>query len=387
VPNLASPRTVFRWLGLAALLPLLNCVGDTSGTTLYVYDNTSSTVRVWSDVNNVYDAATAGTTVAAPDRVITSSLYSSITLAWGGLARDDNRDRLYLVSQAGTVFDIHNAGSQDGTISATSDITYFTLGASTERYSSGSVFGAASIDPTSDILYVLETALDGTACRVWVISGASSQANAGALTPASSYTSGIDTDTYGSGVAAIPGSGVFGLFGGGGAIYTASSTFTGPRLRLAPGGSFVSTDSTGYGYDVIIGGDTLLGSSATYGSLGFDASNSCVYVLAGPGPTGIQVFTRSQYTSHALDEAPVRTLGDSAASLADLRILAHAPYSDWLLGAEYAATTSGTGIGTGLPTLFIWKAPADGGTAVQAAMPESSSGTLQIRGMAIGTSD
>ena len=376
-----------RRLCLPAFLLLLGCKGDDSGTTLYVYDNTSSTVRAWSDVATVYDAASAGTTVPDPDRVITSSLYSGITLAWGGVTMDTSRDRLYLVSQGGMVFDIHNAGSASGTISATADITYFSLGVSTERYSSGSVFGAASIDSNGNILYVLETALDGSGCRVWKVDTASTQTNATTITPATTYTVGIDTDTYGSGVAAIPGSGVFGLYGGGGAIYTASSTFTGPRIRLGPSGTFVSTNSAGYGYDVVIGGDTLLGSGITYGAIGYDATNTCLYVLDGPSPTGIHVFNKSQFTSGSLDEAPVRTMGDSASSLADLRIIAHAPYSDWLLGAEYSATTSGTGTGTGLPTLFIWKKPSDGGTAVQASLPASTSGTLQIRGMTIGTGD
>jgi len=247
------------------------------------------------------------------------------------------------------------------------------------------VFGAASMDPASNILYVLETALDGSGSRVWKIGDPGALANDTELTPASSYTTGIGTDTFGAGVAALPASGVFGLFGDGSAIYTASSTFTGPRLRLGPGGSFVATGSAGYGTDVIVGGDTQLGSSITYGSIAYDASNACLYVLDGPSPAGIQVFTRSQFASGALDEAPDRTLGDSAASLAALRILAHPLYSDWLLGAGY--TVSSAGAGTGLATLFIWKAPSEGGSAVQAALPESTSGALQIRGMAIGSGD
>ena len=384
MPHSSSPAATLRRLCLPLLLALPGCTGGSSGRTLYVYDNLSSSVRVWTDVNTVYAAAAAGTAVAAPDRVISSSLYSSITLGWGGLALDDNRDRLYLVTQAGMVFDIHGAGSQDGSIAATSDITGFALGEATERYSSGSVFGAAAVDPGSDLLYVLETALDGSGCRVWKIGAPDALANDTVLTPASSYTTGLGTDTFGSGVAAVPALGVFGLFGGGSAIYTASSTYTGPRLRLGDGGSFAATTSAGYGYDVIVGGDTLLGSSITYGSIAYDASNACLYVLDGPGPTGIHVFDKNQFTSGQLDAAPSRTLGDSAASLAELRILAHPPYSDWLLGAGYSVTTAGTGIGTGLPTLYLWKNPSDGGTAVQAALPASASGSLQIRGMAIG---
>jgi len=156
VPRFSSSLTGLRFVCLPALLLLQGCVGDSSGTTLYVYDNASSSVRVWDDVSVVYTAAQAGTVVAAPDRVIESSLYASMTLAWNGLAVDDTRNRLYLVSQAGTVYVIAEAKTQNGTLSSTSDITSFTLGESTERYSSDSVFGPASLDSSSDILYVMD---------------------------------------------------------------------------------------------------------------------------------------------------------------------------------------------------------------------------------------
>jgi hypothetical protein len=43
--------------------------------------------------------------------------------------------------------------------------------------------------------------------------------------------------------------------------------------------------------------------------------------------------------------------------------------------------------GTGQPTLFIWESPSKGGAGVQAALPETSSGALQIRAMAMGGGD
>jgi len=384
VPRFSSSLAGLRFVCLPALLLLQGCVGDNSGTTLYVYDNASSSVRVWDDVSAVYTAAQAGTVVAAPDRVIESSLYASMTLAWNGLAVDDTRNRLYLVSQAGTVYVIAEAKTQNGTLSSTSDITSFTLGESTERYSSDSVFGPASLDSSSDILYVMESSADYSAARVWRIASPDSQTNTGIVTPASSYTFGIGTDTYGAGVAALPGGGVFGLFGGGSAVYSSSETYTGPRLRYGPSGSFLAPDALGVSSDVLIGGDTLLSNPLTIGALGYDAQRACLYVFSGPATssTEILVFNKSQFTAGTFDAAPARTLSDTPSTLADLRFIAHAPYADWLLGANYTATTTGTG--TGEAVLFIWKAPSDGGSALQATLPDSTSGTLQIRGMAIG---
>ena len=382
-----SRSSCLRAALLLCLAALPGCVGDSGGRTLYVYDNASSSVQAWADVDVVYQAAAAGTAVAAPDRTILSSLYSSITLAWDGLALDSNRNLLYLVSEGGTVYVITKAATQDGSISATTDITSFALGEATDRYSAGSVFGQAAVDASDNILYVMETAKDGSGSRVWKVTGASGQVNGNSLTPAASYTFGISSDTYGAGLAAVPGGGVYGLFGGGSAVYSSTETYTGPRLRLGPAGSFVAPNVLGVSSDVLIGGDTLLANPMTYGSLGYDAQNRALYVFGGPATssTAILVFNAGEFSLGGFDQAPARSLGDSAADLASLRILSHPANSDWMLGANATAVTGTTG--TGQATLFIWKAPSEGGAAIQAALPETTAGAVQIRGMAIGGND
>lgn len=379
----------FRRLCLPAILGLLGilgCVKRDSDGALYVYDNTSSSVQAWSKVSTVQTAAEAGEAVAAPDRTILSALFAGTTLAWGGLALDSSRNLLYLVSEGGIVYVIANASTQDGTLSATSDITSFYLGEATDRYSVGSVFGQASVDPGSNLLYVLETSKDGSGSRIWKIASPNEQTNSTTLTPAASYTIGISNDTYGSGVAAVPGGGVYGLFGGGGPAYSSSETWTGPRLRLGPSGSFVPANALGYSSYLLIGGETLLADPLTFGALGYDAQNGMVYVFSGPATatTAVHAFRSGDFSS-GFDIAPDLTLGDAASSLASLRIIAHPLYSDWLLGAGYAPVTGTTG--TGAATLFIWKAPSEGGSAVQAALPETASGALEIRGMAIADGD
>ena len=121
-----SPSVLFRSLCLPALLALaasLGCVDhNPTGTTLFVYDNQSSTVQIWADVNTVHDAVQNSTAMPAADRSIQSSLLNNIDLAWGGLAVDPNRQMLYLVSESGVVYAITKANTQNGSISNNTDI-------------------------------------------------------------------------------------------------------------------------------------------------------------------------------------------------------------------------------------------------------------------------
>ena len=100
-----APPAILRSICLPALLVLLGslaCVDhNPPGTTLFVFDGTSpSSVKVWNDVNKVYDAFnTPGAAVPAPDRTVTSqNVMGTITLGWGGMVEDSTRNRLYLVS-------------------------------------------------------------------------------------------------------------------------------------------------------------------------------------------------------------------------------------------------------------------------------------------------
>jgi hypothetical protein len=392
VPKPFLKTATLRLLALsAALLAALGCVKDTGGgTTLYVYDNASSSVLVWNDVNKVYSAAKGATTVPAADRTIVNGLNPSDDLAWGGLAMDSTSNRLYLVTTIGQVYVINKASTQHGTVSALSDIISFNLGQSgVDPYSAGSVFEQAAVDGTSNTLFVLESAADGSATRVWRVTNASQMSNGAVLTPAAQYTVGISTDTFGCGVATIPGGNLYGLFGGGGTIYNGLGTiaYSGARLRQGSGGSFPSSLGNLYSSGVVVGALTELG-SPQYGSLAYDSQKSALYTfapsVASPTSSSILVFTTGSFSA-GLNVAPSRTLAVPALPFnggTSLRTISHPADGDWLLGTYFtlAPTTSVIGDGTGSTYLAIWDAPSGGGAGYTASIP----GTTEIRGMAIG---
>jgi hypothetical protein len=370
----SSPFAILRQFALPALLVLLGTLGckgkDNTGVTLFVFDGSSSSVKVWDDVNKVQTAFAEGTEVPAPDRTISStSVMGSITLAWGGLALDNAKNILYLVTETGTVFVIPNADAQNGDISSTSNITSFTLGTSSDYYSSGA-FGQAAVDSSTNTLYVLETSLDGSQTQVWYVPNASQQFNQ-TSTPENTFSAA--SDQWGVGLAAHSGN-VYGLFGAGNAVYNSQGTpYTGPRLRLGQNYAFPASS------DVLIGATTGLPGPVNFGSLAFDSQNSILYVWAqAANPDDVLMFTQNQFILSGFDQAPSKTLSDTSATLANLRLIAHSANSDWLLGADMP-TPALTGAGTS--TLHIWKNPSGGGVS-------AVSGTLsvapEIRGMAIG---
>lgn len=372
-------------LSAALLFGALGCVDhNPTGTTLYVYDGASQSVQVWADVNTVLSA----TTVAAPDRTIQSSLLSGVRLAWGGLAVDTNTNRLYLVSETGTVYVITQASTQKGTISSTTDITTFSLGNISDHFASGA-FGQAAVDQGNNILYVMETSLDGSTTRVWYAPGASTILNQAVVPVAQAFN--VSGDTWGTGLAAVPGGSVIGLFGGGNTIYQAptGTTYTGPRMWLGKNGAFPLT-SGGYilsNSNVIIGNGNISGFASTinYGSLAYDSQRTALYAF-GQGSPAVAVFNLSQFTSGgSYNQTPARTLGDPSASLANLRIISHPANGDWLLGANFTTAPSTTSTGTGGSALLIWKTPSGGGSAVSVTLPTPTSGSApEIRGMTIG---
>jgi len=371
-----APPAILRSICLPALLVLLGslaCVDhNPPGTTLFVFDGTSpSSVKVWNDVNKVYDAFnTPGAAVPAPDRTVTSqNVMGTITLGWGGMVEDSTRNRLYLVSQGGTVYSIAKATTQNGDLSAIQDIISFTLGSAGDHFPSGA-FGQAALDPGTDTLYVQETSLDGAQTRIWYVAGVSNQFNQ-FPTPVNTFTA--TGDQWGSGLAAQGGV-VYSLFGAGNSITdNTGQAFTGPRLRMAQNLAFP------FNTNVLIGSLTRLPGPTTWGSLAFDSQRSALYVYAqSTSPAAVLVFNQSQLSLNGLNQAPVRTLAD--ASLGNLRIIAHPPDSDWLLGADSAAAPALTGAGT--TNLRIWKNPSGGGAAVSGALP-----VTEIRAVALGGSN
>ena len=384
------PLVHLRRCFLPALLALsgaLGCVDhNPTGTTLFVFDGASQSVQIWADVNTVF-TATSGI-AAAPDRTITSSLLTGVKLGWGGLAVDANSQRIYLVSETGTIYVINKANTQNGAISLNTDIYTLSLGVNnSDRFANGA-FGQAALDQSQNTLYVMETSLDGSNTRVWTIPNVSSLPNQYQVPVSQTFT--VSGDTWGSGLAVVQGGGgVIGLFGAGNQIYDPSgNAYTGARMWLGSGTGF-PTPVSGYVQNgVIIGKGSISGFSSTapltYGSLAFDSQRNTLYAF-GQGSPQVVVFNKSQFTigGNNFNQTPVRTLADT--SLTSLRVLSHPANGDWLLGANYTTAPSATATGTGGPNLLIWKEPSGGGSATSVSLPTPASGTApEIRGMAIG---
>ena len=369
-----SPLATIRQVALPAILALAGALGcvdhNPGGTTLFVFDGSSSSVKVWDDVNKVHDAFSKATAAPDPDRTIQfTSVVSPLTLGWGGLAVDNSRNRLYLVSQGGTVYAIAKADTQNGNLSSTNDITSFSLASASDHYGSGA-FGQAAVDVANNTLYVQETSLDGQQARVWYVANVSNWPN---QVPTPVATLAVASDQWGAGLAAQSGK-VYALFGSGSSIYDSfGNPISGPRLRMGQNNAFAA------GSNVLIGSATGIPGPVNYGSLGFDNQHSLLFVWAqNSSPAAVLMFNQSQFSLNGLNQAPFKTLGDAAGTLANLRIISHPANSDWLLGADMA-TPALTGAGTG--TLHIWKSPSGGGVA---AVSGPLAAAPEIRGLAVG---
>jgi hypothetical protein len=375
--------SLLRGAGFASLLALfglggIGCVDHNTSSGLYVYDSGSGAVLEWDDINAVYTAT--GNTSTEPNRTITGAFNSSGTpLAWGGMALDESAGLMYLVYEDGTGYVIKKIAEQNGAISGTDNLISFTLNPDV-AFSSGSFFSQVALDTSSHILYVMETAKDGSKCRVWWV-------NSSGITDGSSVTTGqtftVTGDKYGLGLAAVQGGRFYGLFGYGSTITdTSGTTYDGERLRMGQSVSF----NGGSNSQVLAGGSTQMNLVATsYGSLAYDAQNSLLYAFV-KQPSYVTspqvlVFSPSQFTSGTPNQAPRATLVDS--NLANLRIIAHPAYSDWLVGADFTAPADTTSTGTGSSVLRIWKDPSGGGTSTGVTMTNATS----IRGIALASTN
>jgi hypothetical protein len=355
--------------------------GDTSNTSLYVFDIASQTVKVWSDVNTVYAAPTAP---PVPDRVVTSGSISNMgLLAWGGMALDYSGNRLYLLSEDGKVVRIERIRSQNGSLTLSTDITTFYLGDnsnSSDRLSGGSTFGQIAISASQGTLYATETATTGGATRIWVVANAGSVPSGTKYPMAGNTLRSIDSNDLagtGAGVAAGASGTVFGFFTGGSTVYDGlgQNGVDGPRLRSTNTASFANSSN------VLIGNLTGLGSAPTFGSLAFDISGNRLY-LARQDSTGtlpaVLVFTPGQFGTSTFNQAPAGNLGEISSALPSLRFISHAGTKDWLAGANMTAA------GTAQNTVFLWKAPsvksATGTYPSATAVTLSSS--IAVRGLA-----
>lgn len=345
--------------GLAAALPLflLACAGknsgSTSGTTLYLFDGNASQVLVWKDIQ----AAASASTPPAADLTLTSgALTRTSALAWGGMAIDTQRNRLYLLYRDGSVVRIDQLRSQSGAIQS-NNATVFTLDSSQRL--TGSAFGQLALDIQLDTLYACESGTSGNS-RVWTVSQPDAMANGG--TASFQTVSDTQASTGSAGAAAGQGS-VYAYFANGNQVVSGTSTYNGPRLRKGASSAF---DPNG----TIIGGATGLDMSLA-GSLALDTANSRLFVGLDAGstsstsPTGgapVLAFQTGQF-GLSPDQQPSFWLGSSATGA--IRVLAHPGVKAWLVGLQSSA-------GLGIQTILVWKQPAAGVASQSLALGPSS---------------
>jgi hypothetical protein len=98
----------------------------------------------------------------------------------------------------------------------------------------------------------------------------------------------------------------------------------------------------------------------------------------------VQVFGYGQFSTAPFNQAAKRSLGDTQATLFNLRTLSHPIDSDWLLGAEYSSAPSSNIQGTGASILDLWQSPSGGGTAKRITITSGTDGSsTEVRGMAV----
>ena len=358
-------RTPRFLAGLAAALPLLTmgCTSgssnDTSGTSIYLFDAAQTRILVWKDL----DATASAATTPSADLTLTSSALSrSSALAWGGMALDTQRNRLYLLYQDGTVIRVDQLRSQSGAIQA-SNLIVFTLDSSQRL--TGSVFGQLAVDTQSDTLYACESGTSGNS-RVWTVANPDSVANGG--TAAFQTITDTLSPTGSAGVAAGQGA-AYAYFANGSQVTSGTTTYNGPRLRKGTAAAFDPNAA-------IIGDTTGLDQSAT-GSLALDTADSRLFVGLDAGsttansPTGgapVLAFQTGQF-GLSPNQKPTFWLGST--STGAIKALAHPGTKAWLVGLQ-ASGTSGT------QTILVWKQPASGVTAQSLTLGPSGSQYLGV---------
>lgn len=378
----------------AALAAALGCVGQEPANGLYVFDNASHSVLVWSSLDELHAAARDNQAAPEPARRLRSAQLGRASLGWGGMAMDTIHQRLYLVTDRGVVYVILNPAHKNGDLRQRDDLISFRLRPSgSDGFPSDSTFGPVALDPASDVLYVMENARD--AARVWHLARAS-QVRDGDSVGSQHNTSRAGNDQAGVALAAAPNHRFFALFGEGDATNDGRGRGTdGPRLRMGEHrGEHPAFPPRANNRDLhlLAGPATRLPEPLEYGSMVYDDHHHCLYVWTAPQPETrsqpgqepppepgrkrIEVFTFNQFHG-APDQAPSRHLTHVPP---DLRILAGPPRGDWLLGAA-SARPSARGEAAGQATLYLWKNPSEGGRAV--TLRNLAAGA-QIRGLAFG---
>lgn len=358
---MALTRLLALLFGALFLVSATGCVdpedlnGSSGGTALYVFDATAGAVLAWDDLG----ALESATAAPEPSRRLTGSLLANNrALAWGGMCFDPSRNRLFLVSETGTVVRIEGVSRKNGELTSAQDIASFTLD-NADRLSE-SVFAQAAVDPQDGTLYVAENGKSSS--RIWVVSNAGNLPSGATASLQALQASG---DTGGTGVAVAQGA-VYAYAGGGSSITTPSSeVLSGSRLRRGGGGGFNT---------VVLGDKTTLGSTGSNGFLALDTGSNLLYVarknpdLTTGGP--IALFEAGAFTT-GFNQAPRAQLG-TWADQGGLKIITHGGSKDWLVAADEVA---------GAPTdrIWIWRSPSAAGS------PKSVNlgGGVLVRGLAL----
>jgi len=379
-------------LAMLCLVLPLGCVdpdeagggGSGGGTSLYVFDNATNRILVYSDV-----ASLLNNSEATPDREIRGNLINSSVsnLAWGGMCFDSNNNRLYLVSETGYVVRIDRARSQNGNIFNPTDIVSFRLGESDSQRLSDGKFGQACVDPRSGgTLYVTES--NPSDSRIWVVTGPGSLANGANVSDSGILRSWDDnggTDLA-TGVAIGGTNGfIYAYFQGGSSVFnpTTGISYAGPRLRR---GNLLSPPLPGIPFplmDSLIIGDLSDSVNKTklgrYGSLAVDSDGNVFFAKhrdsGDPSDKAVLMFRPGQFNP-GMNQPPDDTFSD----VVNLRVISHAITRDWLVGAK-----SDSNGDTGSGTVWIWRLPSRRDLRTEREI--NLSANLSIRGLALDGSN
>ena len=373
------------------LLGALGCVdlppsGGTDNTSIYVYDNVRGEVLAWDNVDALFAPST--TRAPEPDRKISSGTVRNCAPLWGGLAADATTDCLYLVpATRGTVTRLKQARGLNGHDIKASQIDTFRLGTDNDRFKGGSFFGPASVNPATGVLYITESSKDRNLHRTWQIPAAATVADDSRI-PVSTAIAQTGSDKGFSSVVGGKGAAFYGYFPYGDTVTDVhkNNPQDGPRIRSGT----VPADGFPKRSGVIAGHPTLnpdASSIPAYGCLGFDSSHNVLYVsrqASKAADKAILVFGAGQFNG-GFNQAPERTLDDSASSLRNLRFIFHANSKDWLAGMDWLPPFQAPPVAPGKKAaskgnhmLHLWKSPSTGGTAT----PVNLDPDIQVGGIA-----
>lgn len=345
-------------LAISAMLAALGC-SESPGPTLYAFDRSSSTIKVWDNMEAFQDDVTS----PEANRTLTSSALTSVQdLAWGGMVVDSQSDTLYLCSRKGNLVRISRLRSQDGSVPADA-ISSFTISSDM----ADGEFGQISLDDSGTLYLTEGSASSG---RVWVIQNASTLTTA----PTAEYLTRIGDDRKCCGVAGGQDA-LYAFFGDGDPVHPSTTYFYGARVRISNGAAFNSEQNP------------LINTSASklgnIGALAYDKSGQQLFIChrntesadnsnsANPTSPPILVYRQSSLAT-GLEQTPDYTLG-TFEDYPALRSLAHSGDNPWLAAVDMIN-------GEGVNRIHLWKKPQEDAKAKTLHLGTD----IQLRALAFG---